>query len=243
MTDQSDDLQGEDLRGANLHGANLVGVDLSGTVLRSADLTDAALVGANLRDADLSGADLTGASLVDADLSGADLTDTVLTDASLSGADLSNTNIAEARFEDDDSAVTDDGTSLAAVVSTVVTGATLALAFGLLALGWSYFWIVFIIGFAGVLPVATQLASWYEARGATAETDTASLEEFDEQATALERLRERYASGEIDETEFERRVERLLETESVDDAEAFYHGSDSSSGTETAEREREAERA
>jgi uncharacterized membrane protein len=42
----------------------------------------------------------------------------------------------------------------------------------------------------------------------------------DEQQAALDRLRDRYASGEIDEPEFERRLERLLETETVEDAAA-----------------------
>lgn len=102
----------------------------------------------------------------------------------------------------------DDELSLPSVVATVVTGVTLVLAFSLLAVGWSDFWLAFPIGFGGVLPTAVILAKWYEA-GSQQETQA------DTQDSALEALREQYARGEIDEVEFERRVERLLETESL----------------------------
>jgi uncharacterized membrane protein len=66
----------------------------------------------------------------------------------------------------------------------------------------------------------------------------------DEEQAALDRLRDRYASGEIDEVEFERRLERLLETETVEDAAA--RGSrdvdpDRAPGAERGETPREAE--
>ena len=38
---------------------------------------------------------------------------------------------------------------------------------------------------------------------------------------AIQKLRERYADGELTDTEFEEKVEKMLETESVDDPEAF----------------------
>jgi uncharacterized membrane protein len=66
----------------------------------------------------------------------------------------------------------------------------------------------------------------------------------DEQQAALDRLRDRYASGEIDELEFERRLERLLETETVEDA-AAKPGRDTdrtrATGAERGETTREAE--
>lgn len=97
----------------------------------------------------------------------------------------------------------------------VAVGAALLVGFGiaalLLALEVEAWWIGFpMIG--GLVPLAVGLAQWYEARtdGDDAETD--------ETADALERLRERYAEGELTEAEFERRLERLLETESVETA-------------------------
>ncbi|PSP32540.1 hypothetical protein BRC64_06440 [Halobacteriales archaeon QH_10_67_22] len=58
----------------------------------------------------------------------------------------------------------------------------------------------------------------------------------DDTDAALADLRERYARGEITDAEFERRVERLLETESVDDAETFFDGRDA--GRRERDRER-----
>lgn len=126
----------------------------------------------------------------------------------------------------------DEETTLSSIVATVITSATMILAFGLLAAGWSNFWVVFVIGFAAVLPLAVTLTEWYESRSAEEEADP------DPQQDALDALRREYATGEIDEAEFERRVERLLETESVSDAEQFYPPSESTDRT----REREIDR-
>jgi uncharacterized membrane protein len=50
------------------------------------------------------------------------------------------------------------------------------------------------------------------------ETDDGPSEMPADEDRALERLREQYATGRIDEDEFERRVERLLRSESADEA-------------------------
>lgn len=116
----------------------------------------------------------------------------------------------------------DDETPLQTTVASVTTGLILTVAFGLLALGVPWFWVVFPVGFAGVLPAVMGLTEWYERQQtdhrppASKSTTTTTAEE-----DALETLRNRYPRGEIDEAEFERRVEALLETESVDDAEAY----------------------
>lgn len=100
----------------------------------------------------------------------------------------------------------------------VAVGAVIALTFlvgfGLLAVGYPWFWVAFPVGFAGCIPLAVGLVRLYESR-------REAREEADASADALESLRERYARGEIDETEFEERVELLLETESVTEARAY----------------------
>jgi uncharacterized membrane protein len=101
------------------------------------------------------------------------------------------------------------GGGLPSVVAAAVTAVTLSVAFGLLALGVESFWVVFVVGFGGVLPLATVLARRVETRrDAPAERD---------EDIALQQLRARYARGELTDAEFERRVERLLETDAGPD--------------------------
>jgi uncharacterized membrane protein len=104
----------------------------------------------------------------------------------------------------------DQGPSLESVVSSLVIAATLILAFVLLAAGWEWFWIVFIIGFAGVLPMVPTFAAWYKNK-TNKTSQSASTDERD----PLETLRSRYARGDIDEAELERRLDALLETETA----------------------------
>jgi uncharacterized membrane protein len=113
----------------------------------------------------------------------------------------------------------DDETPLQSIVASATTGLILAVAFGLLALGVPWFWVVFPVGFGGLLPVAMGVTRWYEQwqtdhRTPATESTTATTGEEE----ALETLRNRYARGEIDEAEFERRLDALLETESVEEA-------------------------
>jgi hypothetical protein len=100
--------------------------------------------------------------------------------------------------------------------ASAVTALTLAVAFGAMALGIPWFWVAFPVGFGGVLPVAVAWARGQSREGGR--TDglgwwTPGSADRESEDGALSTLRERYASGEIDETEFERRVEGLLETE------------------------------
>ncbi|MFP8888920.1 SHOCT domain-containing protein [Natrialbaceae archaeon A-CW2] len=110
--------------------------------------------------------------------------------------------------------MSDEGeTPLEQIAAGVTIGAILAVAFGLLALGVSWFWIVFPIGFAGVLPAVMGLVKLYERRQ--------EQEAPEEDEDPLEALRERYARGELSDAEFERKLDRLLETESPADARRF----------------------
>lgn len=98
---------------------------------------------------------------------------------------------------------------LTPVVTGVVTAATLAVAFGLMALGVESFWVTFVVGFGGVLPLSVAALEYREATD-----DSPARAERNDADAALEELQLRYARGELTDEEFERRAERLLETES-----------------------------
>ncbi|ELZ91885.1 hypothetical protein C440_16274 [Haloferax mucosum ATCC BAA-1512] len=108
----------------------------------------------------------------------------------------------------------DNGDSpLQELAAGVIITLTFLVGFGLFALGYSWGWVAFVVGFAGVLPAAIALVKLYESRRDD-DADASKPETED----ALEALRRRYATGELTEAEFERKVERLLETETVADA-------------------------
>jgi len=97
---------------------------------------------------------------------------------------------------------------MSAVVSAVVTAATLVVAFGLLALDVESFWLAFVVGFGVILPAAVGLVEYDR----SSDTRQATSDRDSEAEAALATLRGRYARGELSEAEFERRLERLLET-------------------------------
>ena len=110
---------------------------------------------------------------------------------------------------------------------------TLVLTVGLAALflGQSWFWVVFVVGFAGVVPLVAVLSKGDEETEKASETPHDRAETTEESRTeALETLRDRYARGELTHEEFERKLEALMETESPEQAER------------RVERERERER-
>lgn len=141
----------------------------------------------------------------------------------------------------------DDETPLEQLVGGVVIGGILLTAFTLLALDFPWFWVAFPVGFAGVLPAAIALVRLYERRQEGSANGTGTTTRGNDEALAA--LRDRYARGEMTDEEFERRVERLIETESTSNAEAYLErtrreaaaGGDGATDR-TAEFERERER-
>jgi hypothetical protein len=128
------------------------------------------------------------------------------------------------------------------IVSTLVTGLWLVL----LISGVEYWLAVMLLGYIVVIPITGMLFGDDE----ESESESSDMsgpwqsESSDERTTettdpgntddAIQELRGRYARGEITEEQFERKVERLLETDSVESANEHM-------GTQDDERERESE--
>lgn len=103
-----------------------------------------------------------------------------------------------------------DRAILAVSVVAVLFGVTLLAAgevFALTAI------IIGVLGFAYLKTDVDQISDWGSSQ---------SSSETDPQEDALTILRERYARGEIDQDEFERRLDDLLETETVEQAEQHH---------------------
>lgn len=108
-----------------------------------------------------------------------------------------------------------------------LTGATsiLTLGVGLLALflGFDWFWMVFVLGWAVATPLVAILSGSRRSED-DARTGADAIRESSHGASttgakedALETLRTRYARGELSDVEFERKLEKLLETETLED--------------------------
>ncbi|MGQ3413526.1 SHOCT domain-containing protein [Natrinema sp. LN54] len=115
------------------------------------------------------------------------------------------------------------------IASLLVTGLWLG---GLLA-DQSWWLPVLVVGYAAVVPVVAILFGDEDDRrewvGDAADTDESVTKSDAETAAepasdtrdALETLRERYAAGEVTDEQFERKLERLLDTETLEDAEEW----------------------
>jgi len=108
----------------------------------------------------------------------------------------------------------------------------LVLGVGLLALffGVPNFWLIFALGFAVVVPIVAMLygeENEQEAQRSYRNRDREESRVGRDQRThgsetddgPLETLRRRYARGELTDAQFERKLEALLETETLEDAE------------------------
>jgi hypothetical protein len=227
--------RGRNLSGANLSGSNFSGKDLSGANLSGANLGDADLTDADLSDANLSGATLRNTRLVGADLDGATLSGATLRNAVLEPGDTRNEAV-------------DSRSSWA--VEWIVVSVIAVLVLGVAHIAGAGFWLALVAAFVAI-PAGFRGIEWYGSRSDDEDSgEQADGERTDDEQTPLARLRERYTNGEIDEAEFERRVEHLLETESLDDTETVYGDSgsvddavttDGDAGAAGAEPERDVE--
>jgi uncharacterized membrane protein len=101
----------------------------------------------------------------------------------------------------------------------------LVLGLGLTALfaGIDWFWVIFAVGFAVVVPLVSLLVDEEPPDRATGgratESPTETTDPDTETDDPLATLRDRYARGELTDEQFERKLETLLETETLEAAE------------------------
>ena len=121
----------------------------------------------------------------------------------------------------------DEENPIVKLTSLVVLGVGLSALF----LGYEWFWVVFVVGFAAVVPIVKVLAETLGVGGASEHEeprpsdwnrtpDRSENRTSDPESTqdALDTLRNRYARGDLTEAEFERKVETLLQTETPESA-------------------------
>ena len=102
-----------------------------------------------------------------------------------------------------------------AVVTLLVLGAGFLAMF----LGVSGFWMVWVLGFAVLVPLLSVLLGVEDDSESDVEQRGKTEVETSDGRDALETLRDRYARGELTDEQFERKLERLLETETIEDVE------------------------
>ncbi|MCT9095833.1 SHOCT domain-containing protein [Haloarchaeobius sp. HME9146] len=121
-------------------------------------------------------------------------------------------------------------TRLTRVASLLVCGAGLAGLF----LDVNNWWLIWVIGYAVVVPIVSILSGEEDEADLLGETNRRMDEALDgafrgkttredlpsSKRDALDTLRERYAQGELSEEQFERKLETLLDTETLEDARA-----------------------
>ncbi|WP_222918842.1 SHOCT domain-containing protein [Natrinema sp. SYSU A 869] len=134
------------------------------------------------------------------------------------------------------------------IASLLVT----AIWLGAMFTGQDWWLAALLVGYIAVVPVVAILfdeerdaddREWDDSR--TDETVRKSEPTTTEPATdtrdALETLRERYAAGELTDEQFERKLEQLLDTETLEDAQAWARERNQADQTDSRERDRDRE--
>ncbi|RJT03162.1 MULTISPECIES: SHOCT domain-containing protein [Halococcus] len=121
------------------------------------------------------------------------------------------------------------------IASTLVVGLGLAALF----LGVGNFWVIFALGFLVVVPLVALLfgdeddrSEWWDdwwgdddwlddwwGSSTTDEAEASTEADAEPSEDSLSIIRRRYARGELTDAQFERKLERLLETETLEDLE------------------------
>ena len=131
-----------------------------------------------------------------------------------------------------------------AIAATTVTGTWL----GALLAGFDW-WLGFMLfGYVVIIPVVSMLfgedgeEALDDAEGGSAraerEQPTDEAPRAGDAADALERLRTRYANGDLTDEQFERKLDRLLETETPEDAAEWTERNRNARGDRELDRER-----
>jgi len=121
--------------------------------------------------------------------------------------------------------MTDSLTRLRTNAVGVVSMLVLGLGFVAMAANVEAFWLVWVVGFAVVVPVVSTLTGEGDEDGQSRrrrprarDSQSADADETETVDDALATLRDRYARGELSDEAFERKLEALLETETPEAA-------------------------
>ncbi|QKY19768.1 SHOCT domain-containing protein [Halolamina sp. CBA1230] len=101
------------------------------------------------------------------------------------------------------------------VVSTLVT----AVWMGALFTDQSWWLAALLVGYIAIVPITAMLFGDEEEQEEWLDEDGDDSESNETEETPLETLRRRYAEGELSEAQFERKLDQLLETETIEDVE------------------------
>lgn len=107
-------------------------------------------------------------------------------------------------------------------ITGIVSMLVLGLGFVALFAGVEYFFLIWILGFAVVVPIVAMLfENEDESESPTEHADRVPRRSDDDTNDALATLRERYARGDLTDEQFERKLDRLFETDNPENAAAW----------------------